>query len=118
VHTRRSSEEDRIVRQLVARHGTGSTCWMLLNKKGLPQRTPKQIRERWLNHLVPHINKDPWTQEEDMVLCAAHRHFGGIYAEFARLLLPGRPENSIKNHLNTSKMLASDPAHFGLEVRA
>ncbi|KAG5180704.1 Homeodomain-like protein [Tribonema minus] len=110
-----SSEEDRIVRELVARHGSGGTCWMLMNKKGLPQRTAKQIRERWLNHLAPDINKDPWTQEEDLVLCAAHRHFGGSYAEFARLLLPGRPENNIKNRLN--KLLASDPVHCWLEVR-
>eukprot|EP00611_Tribonema_gayanum_P020775 TRINITY_DN386_c0_g1_i5.p1 TRINITY_DN386_c0_g1~~TRINITY_DN386_c0_g1_i5.p1 ORF type:complete len:433 (-),score=88.86 TRINITY_DN386_c0_g1_i5:628-1770(-) len=90
-------QEDAIVRVLVARHGTRD--WALMRDVGLPQRTAKQIRERWTNHLTPNIKKDGWTKEEDIVLCAAYRLFGGSFAEFARLLLAGRPENTIKNHL-------------------
>ena len=48
------SQEDKEVRKLVEKHGDKS--WVLV-ASFLPNRTGKQIRERWHNQLDPNIMK-------------------------------------------------------------
>lgn len=44
---------------------------------------------RWHNHLNPSINKEAWTQDEELALIRAHQIYGNKWAELTKFL-PGR----------------------------
>ncbi|KAA3458003.1 myb-related protein B-like [Gossypium australe] len=103
-----SKEEDEMIIELVNKFGPKK--WSTIAQH-LPGRIGKQCRERcddrapgfiglmllnfnsshsdmWHNHLNPAINKEAWTQEEELALVRAHQVYGNKWAELSKFL-PG-----------------------------
>lgn len=60
-----TDDEDTLLSSLV--DNLGSQKWSEIAKK-IKGREGKQCRERWHNHLNPHIKKGPWSYREQWIL--------------------------------------------------
>ena len=91
-----SEQEDQILLELIDKYGDD---WNQIQKL-MKERSSKQIRERYMNHLNPSIIKEPWTSDEDIELIKLYINHGSKWSQFS-VRIKGRSENMIKNRFNS-----------------
>ena len=88
--TWRIMQEDEAIIKLVQENGIDDwtkIASQLKEELGVHKRTGKQCRERWYNHLSPHVNKQPWSDEEEELLFIHHKTYGNRWKDISKLFI-------------------------------
>ena len=96
-------EDDQLRALVEERQQSDDMQWTDVAKRMRSERSGKQCRERWHNHLDPSIKKGPWSEEEDGILLEAQKEIGNKWSIISIERLPGRADNDIKNRWNKLK---------------
>jgi hypothetical protein len=91
-----TADEDTLIRQLVDQHGTKQ--WDVI-ARFLPNRTSRQVRDRWKHYLSPQVILRPWNLDEDRQLLRMTGQLGPQWSMLVKFF-PGRTDVNLKNRWN------------------
>jgi hypothetical protein len=104
-----SKEEDQMLLSLVQSMRMPMK-WSLVAQSML-ERTGKQCRERYVNHLNPRLKTTDWSPIEDGAIFHLYSTIGSHWAKMAKMI-PGRTDNGIKNRFhNLRRQLEREDEH-------
>jgi hypothetical protein len=87
-------EEDDLIRRVMETRQ--NQPWAAI-AEAIPNRTARQVRERWMNYLDPSVNTRAWTPEEEVVLQNLVAQHGPKWSKMVQQL-ENRSDIAIKNH--------------------
>jgi hypothetical protein len=91
-----TAQEDAQVAELVKKHGTK---WAIV-ASFMKNRNGKQVRDRYINYLLPNIKTDLWTEAEDQFLINLTYQHGNKW-KLISTFIQGRTENQVKSRYYT-----------------
>jgi len=104
-----TKEEDATLLILV-QNMRGPMKWSVV-AQSMPDRTGKQCRERYVNHLNPRLKVTDWSPSEDATVFHLYDSLGSQWAKMAKMI-PGRTDNGIKNRFhNLRRQLEREDEH-------
>ena len=92
-----TKEEDALLMNLV--HTMQWPMKWTVVAQSLPDRTGKQCRERYVNHLNPRLKNTDWSAVEDATIFHLYNTIGSHWAKMSKVI-PGRTDNGIKNRFH------------------
>ena len=95
-----TSQEDNLLRQLVAQHGDNN--WTIVSTALACGFSANRCRSRYKEQLDPNLYHGPWTETEERVLAEAQTKLGNQWSEIAKLL-PRRSSLAISNHWHSAQ---------------
>jgi len=87
-----TKEQDEKLLECIKKYGIN---WKMIAKE-MPNRSGKQIRDRYLNNLNPELNKNKFTPQEDKLLISLYNKYGPSWSRISKYL-KGRSGDMIKN---------------------
>mmetsp|Transcript_7528 Transcript_7528/g.10386 ORF Transcript_7528/g.10386 Transcript_7528/m.10386 type:complete len:537 (-) Transcript_7528:56-1666(-) len=104
-----TKEEDNILLSMV-RSMRMPMKWSIV-AHSMPDRTGKQCRERYVNHLNPRLKITEWSPAEDATIFHLYNTSGSQWAKMSKMI-PGRTDNGIKNRFhNLRRQLEREDDH-------
>jgi hypothetical protein len=92
-----TKEEDAILLKIV--QGMQMPMKWSVVAQNLHDRTGKQCRERYVNHLNPRLKVTDWNPVEDSTIFHLYNTIGSHWAKMSKVI-PGRTDNGIKNRFH------------------
>jgi hypothetical protein len=84
--------------------------WSIVAQQ-MVERTGKQCRERYVNHLNPRLKVADWNPVEDATIFHLYNTAGSHWAKMSKMI-PGRTDNGIKNRFhNLRRQLEREDEH-------
>ncbi|KAM3227123.1 hypothetical protein ACQJBY_059196 [Aegilops geniculata] len=86
--------EDKVLTQMINKHGLKN--WQTV-AHAIPGRSAPQCRQRWRYKIDSAINKEAWSEQEELRLIRAHQIYGTKWREMVKHF-PGRTNGAIKEY--------------------